>query len=50
MGIHAYVQAHMHTHLGFVEGQLVLWERRVLNELIEETQHFPKVLCQALKP
>lgn len=41
---------HMDTYLGFVEGQLVLWEGRILNELIKETQHLPQVFCQALKP
>ena len=38
-----------HSHLGFVEGQLVFWEGRRLNELIKETQHFPQVFCQTLK-
>ena len=37
------------THLGFVEGQLVLWEGGLLNELIKEPQHLPQVFCQTLK-
>ena len=37
------------SHLGFVEGELVFWEGRCLNELIKETQHFPKVFRETLK-